>query len=187
MTDDRPLAERFRAVAGAFTERVDGVPPERWDDPAPCQGWVARDVVRHMVEWMPAFLESAGGPPLVVSADVDSDPAAAWAQLRDGLQAMLDDPATASSELSHPRAGTHRFDEGIDTFFTGDVFMHTWDLARATGQPEQLDEAMAAEVLAGMEPLDEMLRQSGQYGPKVEPPPGADATTRLMAFIGRPV
>ena len=38
-----------------------------------------------------------------------------------------------------------------------------------------------------MEPIDEMLRQSGQYGPKVEPPPGADATTRLMAFIGRPV
>ena len=60
-------------------------------------------------------------------------------------------------------------------FFTGDVFMHTWDLARATGQPEQLDEGMAAEMLAGMEPIDEMLRQSGQYGPKVEPPPGADA------------
>ena len=100
---------------------------------------------------------------------------------------MLDDPAVAGSELSHPQAGTHRFDAGIDMFFTGDVFMHTWDLARATGQPEQLDEAMAAEMLAGMEPIDEMLRQSGHYGPKVEPPPGADATTRLMAFIGRPV
>jgi len=100
---------------------------------------------------------------------------------------MLDDPAVASSELSHPQAGTHRFDAGIDMFFTGDVFMHTWDLARATGQPEQLDEAMAAEMLAGMEPIDDMLRQSGQYGPKVEPPPDADATTRLMAFIGRPV
>jgi uncharacterized protein (TIGR03086 family) len=140
-----------------------------------------------MVEWMPAFLESAGGPALVVTADVDEDPAGAWAQLRDGLQSMLDDPAIASSELSHPMAGTHRFDAGIDQFFTGDVFMHTWDLARATGQPEQLDEAMAAEMLAGMEPLDEVLRQSGHYGTKVEPPPGADATTRLMAFIGRPV
>jgi uncharacterized protein (TIGR03086 family) len=136
---------------------------------------------------MPAFLEGAGGPPLVVTASVDDDPAAAWAQLRDGLQSMLDDPAVASSELAHPRAGTHRFDAGIDMFFTGDVLMHTWDLARATGQPEQLDEAMAAEVLAGMEPIDEVLRQSGQYGPKVEAPPGADFTTRLMAFIGRPV
>jgi uncharacterized protein (TIGR03086 family) len=180
-------AARFRTVAAAFTERVGGVPPGRWDDPAPCEGWVARDVVRHMVEWMPAFLESAGGPALTVRTSVDDDPAGAWAELRDGLQAMLDDPAISSSELSHPRAGAHRFDAGVDTFFTGDVFLHTWDLARATGQPEQLDEAMAAEVLAGMEPLDEVLRESGQYGPKVEPPPGADATTRLMAFIGRPV
>jgi len=180
-------AERFRMVAAGFTERVDGVQEGRWDSPAPCEGWVARDVVRHLVEWMPAFLESAGGPALVISAEVDSDPAAAWAQLRDGLQGMLDDPATASSELAHPYAGTHRFDAGIDRFFTNDVFMHTWDLARATGQPEQLDEAMAAEMLAGIEPMDEVLRQSGQYGPKVEPPPGADATTRLMAFVGRPV
>ncbi|MFL6205036.1 MAG: TIGR03086 family metal-binding protein [Acidimicrobiales bacterium] len=180
-------AERFREVSAAFTRRVDGVSAGRWDDPAPCEGWVARDVVRHMVEWMPAFLEAAGGPPLAVTADVDVDPAGAWVALRDGLQGMLDDPAVASSELAHPYAGTHRFDAGIDTFFTNDVFMHTWDLARATGQPEQLDEAMAAEMLAGMEPIDGVLRQSGHYGPKVEPPPGADATTRLMAFVGRPV
>ena len=147
---------------------------------------MARDVVRHMVEWMPAFLESAGGPALVVTADVDADPAAAWASCGTGSRRCSTTRSIAGSELSHPQAGTHRFDAGIDMFFTGDVFMHTWDLARATGQPEQLDEAMAAEMLAGMEPMDQMLRQSGQYGPKVEPPPGADATTRLMAFIGRP-
>ena len=174
-------------VAAAFTARVQGVGEGRWDDPAPCEGWVARDVVRHLVEWMPAFLESAGGPPLAVTADVDVDPASAWAQLRDGLQGMLDDPVVAASELAHPQAGTHPFGAGIDMFFTNDVFMHTWDLARATGQPEQLDEARAEEMLVGMEPMDAMLRQSGHYGPKVEPPPGADATTRLMAFIGRPV
>ena len=180
-------AERFRTVAAAFTERVDGVGPDGWDAPTPCEGWRARDVVRHLVEWMPAFLEASGGPSLTVRSDVDTDPGAAWRELRDGLQALLDDPAVAGSELSHPRAGTHRFDAGIDTFFTGDVFMHTWDLARATGQPEQLDEVVAAEMLAGMEPIDERLRQSGHYGPKVEPPPGADATTRLMAFVGRAV
>jgi uncharacterized protein (TIGR03086 family) len=180
-------AERFRAVAAAFTDRVDGVPSGGWDLPAPCDGWVARDVVRHMVEWMPAFLASAGAPALLVTADVDTDPAAAWAELRDGIQARLDDPATAASALAHPQAGTHRFDAGIDMFFTNDVFMHTWDLARATGQPEQLDEAMAAEMLAGMEPMDEVLRSSGHYGPRVEPPSGADATTRLMAFVGRRV
>jgi hypothetical protein len=36
-----------------------------------------------------------------------------------------------------------------------------------------------------MEPLDELLRQSGQYGPKVEVPADADVQSRMLAFIGR--
>ena len=42
--------------------------------------------------------------------------------------------------------------------------MHRWDLARATGLDERLDPAICAEMLAGMEPLDDVLRSSGQYG-----------------------
>ena len=63
--------------------------------------------------------------------------------------------------------------------------MHTWDLARATGQDETLDAAKCAVLLAGMEPIDEVLRQSGQYGPKVEVPADSDVQTRMLAFIGR--
>ena len=33
--------------------------------------------------------------------------------------------------------------------------------------------------------MDEVLRQSGHFGPKVEVPDDADPTTRLMGFIGR--
>ena len=40
-------------------------------------------------------------------------------------------------------------------------------------------------MLAGMEPLDEVLRASGQYGPKVEVPADADVQTKLIGFIGR--
>ena len=72
-----------------------------------------------------------------------------------------------------------------DMIYTGDVFMHRWDLARATGQDETLDPEKAAVMLEGMLPMDEMLRQSGQYGPRVEVPDDADPTTRLMAFVGR--
>jgi hypothetical protein len=63
--------------------------------------------------------------------------------------------------------------------------MHTWDLARATGQDDHLDEAKCAQLLDGMLPMDEMLRGSGQYGPRVDVPADADVQTRLMAFIGR--
>jgi hypothetical protein len=40
-------------------------------------------------------------------------------------------------------------------------------------------------MLAGMEPLDELLRQSGQYGPKVAVPDDADVQSRMLGFIGR--
>jgi uncharacterized protein (TIGR03086 family) len=73
----------------------------------------------------------------------------------------------------------------VDRFYTSDVFMHTWDLARATGQDERLDEQTCAYMLAGMEPIDELLRRSGQYGPRVAVPDDADVQTRLLAFIGR--
>jgi len=179
-------ADQFRVAAQGFTERVDGVPPDRWGSPAPCPDWVARDVVGHLVQWIPTFLALDGVPPIEVTAEVADDPAAAWGELRDQLQAMLDDEALAGSEVTHPQAGTHRLEDAITQFVTADVFMHTWDLARATGQPEQLDEATAEAMLSGMLPADEMIR--GEHcGPKVEPPPGADATTRLMAFVGRQV
>jgi hypothetical protein len=54
-------AEEHRSIAGAFTDRVRGVRDDAWDAPAPVEGWCARDVVRHLVEWFPAFLKSGSG------------------------------------------------------------------------------------------------------------------------------
>ena len=67
----------------------------------------------------------------------------------------------------------------MSQFFTGDVFMHTWDLARATGQDDTLDPERCAEMLAGMEPIEDVMRGSGQYGARVDVPPDADVQTRL--------
>jgi len=178
------IADRYRKIAGRFTERADEVPADGWDKPAPCEGWVARDVVRHMVEWMPGFfsgtldLASPGTP------SVDEDPAAAWRALTDAIQAALDDPAVAAIECE-TQAGRHRVDDAIAMFFMGDVLVHTWDLARATGQDERLDPDFCAQMLAGMEPIAEMIYSSGQYGPPVPVPADADAQTRLLGFIGR--
>jgi hypothetical protein len=37
----------------------------------------------------------------------------------------------------------------------------------------------------GMQPMDEVLRASGQFGPRVPVPDDADAQTKLLGFIGR--
>jgi len=178
-------AEEHRRIAGGFTDRVLGVDEDAWDNPAPPQGWVARDVVRHLVEWFPSFLEQGAGVRLPSGPSVDEDPGAAWQVHSDAVQALLDDPATADMMLSNPHIGEVPLDLAVDRFYTSDIFMHTWDLARATGQDEKLDSAKCAELLAGMEPMDEVLRASGQYGARVEVPADADVQTQMLGFIGR--
>ncbi len=178
-------ADEHRQVAAAFTDLVRSADPERWDDPAPVDGWTARDVVGHLVEWLPALLEGSAGITLPTGPPVSEDPVAAWQVHVDVVQELLDDPATADKVASNPNFGDVPVDRAIAQFYTGDVFMHTWDLAKATGQPVQLDEARCAAMLAGMEPIDEMLRRSGQYGPKVDVGSDADIQSRLMGFIGR--
>ena len=72
-----------------------------------------------------------------------------------------------------------------DMIYTADVFMHTWDLARATGQDDRLDPGFSAALVDGMEQMEEAIRSSGQYGARVSVPADADAQTRLLGFIGR--
>lgn len=177
-------SERYRAVAAEFTVRARQVPPDAWDNPAPCEGWVARDVVRHLVEWMPSlFLDNWGiaRPP---GPSVDDDPAGAWEAVSDTLQAALDDSEVAGTEREIT-PGTFTFEDAVNNFGTSDVLVHTWDLARSTGLDETLLAHEVHDLLLGMEPMDEVLRQSGHFGPRVQVPDDADEQTKLIAFTGR--
>ena len=176
-------AEEHRAIAGTFTERVRGV--RDWDAPTPVADWRARDVVRHLVERFPAFLADGSDLRLPAGPSVDDDPVAAWEQHAAAVQAVLDDPANGDVTFAHPRLPQLPLPQAIAQFYTGDVFLHTWDLARATGQDDRLDAERCAVMFEGMQPLDEMLRQSGQYGPRVPVPDDADWQDRLIGFIGR--
>ena len=179
-----PAADH-REVAGAFTKTVEGTTADAWDAPAPVEGWVARDVVRHLIDWLPAFLHGSTGIVLPAGPSVDDDPVGAWRTHTDAVQGLLDDPVAAEREHDFPHIGRMQLAQAIAMIYTPDVFMHRWDLARATGQDETLDAQRCAAMLEGMLPMDEVLRQSGQYGPRVEVPDDADAQTKLLAFIGR--
>jgi uncharacterized protein (TIGR03086 family) len=178
------ISERYRKVAGQFTQRVGAVPDDAWANPAPCEGWAARDVVGHLVEWLPAFFFGTWGIDVPPIPSVDEDPVGAWAVVDGAIQAALDDPDTARRQRDTPM-GRASLEQTIDRICTWDVLVHTWDLARATGLDESLDPDEVHRFVEGMEPLDELLRQSGQYGARVSVPDDADEQTRLIAFVGR--
>jgi uncharacterized protein (TIGR03086 family) len=178
------ISDRYRKIAGQFTQTVESVPAGAWDNPAPCEGWVARDVVRHMVEWMPGFFQGRADLEFPAAPSVDDDPAAAWRALSDTLQAALDDPEVAARQVEMPM-GTFRVDDAIAMICIGDILVHTWDVARATGLDESLDATEVHRMYDGIESMDEAMRNSGHYGPRVMVPDDADEQTKLIAFTGR--
>jgi uncharacterized protein (TIGR03086 family) len=182
------IAERYRNVAAQFTQRVQAVPDDAWESPAPCEGWVARDVVGHLVEWLPGMFFGTWeltAPPV---ASVDDDPLAAWTVVDATIQAALDDPAQAGTVRATPM-GPMTFEDAVAMICTPDVLVHTWDLARAAGLDEALDADEVHRQVAGVEAIDpaidEAMRSSGHYGPRVPVAADADEQTRLLAFMGR--
>ncbi|WP_322938532.1 TIGR03086 family metal-binding protein [Nocardioides bizhenqiangii] len=178
-------AEGHRTIAGTFTQRVRGVAGDAWDAQSPVQEWQARDVVRHLVEWFPHFLAGGSDIKLEPGPSVDDDPIGAWEQHAAAVQAVLDDPANSTTTFAHPHLPEMPLPQAVSRFYTNDVFMHTWDLARATGQDDRLDVDRCRELYEGMVPMEEVLRQSGQYGARVPVPDDADWQTKLLGFIGR--
>ena len=177
------VADRYRRLARSFTDRVEAVPLDRWENPSPCAGWTAKDVVRHMVETSELFLGMVGLE-IPAGPSVEEDPVGAWASACETMQAALDDPERAS--LSYDgRFGRTTLEQGDGRFVCADLVVHTWDLARATGLDETLDRDEVRGMLAGMADVDDAMRASGHFGPRVEVPDDADDQTKLIAFTGR--
>jgi len=167
--------------AARFTELVESASTGDWARPSPIAEWTALGIVKHLVEWPREFLKGAGID--LPALDVEDDPAAAWTQHVADIQAIVDDPA--GRVLSNPHTGNKPVDEAIDQFYTADLWMHSWDLARALGRKLDLGQERCAAALAAMEPIEQTLRDSGQFGSAVAVAPDASAQDKLIAFIGR--
>ena len=177
------VAERYARIADGFTARLTGVPPGSWTGASPCEGWTAHDVAKHVVDTHRRILTRlSGGDP--TPPDSDEDLAAAWAVESDAVRAALADPVRAATQVQG-LGGTQQFEELVAGVLCADTLLHTWDLARATGQDDRLDPGAVEAATTFLTPNDEMLRSPGGFGPKIEPSADADAQTRLLCFVGR--
>jgi uncharacterized protein (TIGR03086 family) len=177
-------AARFRTLARAFSHTIDAVPAEAWANPSPCEGWSAREVVRHVVTTEADFLRQHD---LAVPAvDEHTDPVQAWPVVRDAVQAALDDDQVAGRTYDG-WFGPTTIAATIDTFYGMDLVIHRWDLARAAGLADH--ETIPADeidrIRADAAGFGEGLRMPGVCGPEVPVPAGASAQDRLLGFLGR--
>jgi uncharacterized protein (TIGR03086 family) len=179
-------ADRYRTVAAGFTERVEAVQADQWDNQSPCDEWKARDVVAHVVDTQGLFLGMIGRemPP---GPTVDDDPVAAWNHARDTTQHALDTPEIAQTEFESPVFGKSTYEQSLARIGVADVLTHTWDLARAVGADEQLDPTEVSRAHEGLKKMGDALRSPKVFGPEVPVSDNADEQTKYLAFTGREV
>jgi len=175
--------ERYAQVAGGFDARVQAAPDESWKAEAPCEGWKARDVVSHVVDNHRRLISGAKGGENIPMG-LQDDPKQAWSEVFGEMKALTGDSKAMETVVDGP-VGPMPLGQVLDNFVSMDVLIHTWDLARAVGGDEKLDPESVQRVHEAMTPMDSMIRQPGIFGPKLEPPAGADAQTSLLYFLGR--
>lgn len=182
------LLELFQRAQALFTDRVDAVDPDQWEDEA-LPGWTIADLVAHLVSehlWAPPLLAGEAHDEVHVPDDtatlLGDDPFTGWETAADGSLAAFaeDDAMTRTVHLQRgPTPATQYVLE-----MTSDLTVHSWDLARATGADPQLDDDLVAAALV----LAEQLPDDGVPGffdPPLIVPPGASPQTRLLARFGR--
>lgn len=175
--------DRFELAAAGFDQRVRAVPAGKWDAQSPCEEWKARDVVGHVVRNYRSMAAQATGDEFQAMG-ADEDPAQAWTDAYSQMQALVRNPETVTMTVNGP-TGPAPLGEIVGTVVALDTHIHTWDLARAVGGDERLDPNVVRFAQGVLTPMDQMIRQPGVFGPKLEPPAGADEQTQLLYFLGR--
>jgi len=175
--------DRYTRVAAEFDQRVQAVPADKWDAPSPCAEWKARDIVAHVSRNYRSMAAAATGSEAAEPA-ADEDPVAAWTDAYQRMMTLAADPDMLSKPVNGP-TGPVPLEQALGTLMSMDTNVHTWDLARAVGGDERLDPDVVELTWEMLQPMDEMIRIPGVFGPKLDPPAGADAQTRLLYFLGR--
>ena len=177
------VQDSYRLVSSGFGAAVRAVTPDQWGAQSPCEQWTARDVVAHVVENHRGVIASVrGGESEPLGAD--EDPRQAWESASRAIGEITGDPEAVAKEIDGP-TGKMPAGQIIGQFVTMDVLVHTWDLARTIGADEHLDEDSVRRAYEALKPMDAMIRQPNVFGPKLEPPMGADLQTEFLYFLGR--
>jgi uncharacterized protein (TIGR03086 family) len=178
--------------ACASTDRiVEGVTPEHYDLATPCAAWDTWALLNHVLGTLalgagllgdtePTVNMVPGGLP-----DIDmvgGDPVKAY---RVGVDGLLAAAGADALTRSHATPLGDMPGSVLGGFTTLDIAVHGWDLAKASGQQADLGDDLADEVLAFAQQTITDTTRAPRIGPEVAAAPGASATDRLVAFLGR--
>ena len=174
-------AEAARVVTGAASTPL--------DSPTPCTDWDLRTLLNHTILWTAysaerrAYGESAAED--LMSKDFTAEPDYAQkyrAQLDKAVQAWSD-PQAWNRELTVMGNATPAADVGAMLIM--ETVLHSWDIAKATGQDYHADAKLAEALLTTVQKQADMFRQYQGFAAIVPVPDDASALDRALSLAGR--
>ena len=182
------LLELFQRAQASFTDRVDAIEPDQWEDEA-LPDWTVADLVAHMVTEMLWVAPLVAGEPYAEGRFPDAttdllgdDPLTGWESAADAaLSAFAEDDALVRTV--HLERGPTPATQYILELIS-DLTVHSWDLARATdGDTELTGELVTAALLIGEAIPEDGV--PGLYDPPLDVSATASPQQRLLARFGR--
>jgi uncharacterized protein (TIGR03086 family) len=171
------LLDLYDRASSWATEKVSGA-ADKLDAETPCDDWDVRTLLDHILETQRYFLGSARGedaspPSPTPPATLSDDPVADFEAVRRDMLDAYAEPRTI--EKTGPALGVA----------FSDLLVHTWDLARATGQDATMPDGLAAAAYEMVHGKFTDEQRKGVFKPEV--PIGDDASPqdRLLAYTGR--
>ncbi|BEL05025.1 TIGR03086 family metal-binding protein [Actinoplanes sichuanensis] len=178
------ISDLLRRVVPTVSGLVAGVRDEQLGSVTPCARFQVRDLLNHLFQVVGNFRLVAARREVDWSVTAD-------ALVGDWRQAFPVDAGTTIVAWSDPAVldgvspGMGLPQRTLGLMLVVDLVVHGWDLASATGQPYQVDEALLAATAEFLETMGDMGRQMGAFGPAVQVGPEVGRFGRLLAATGR--
>ncbi|MFJ5809201.1 TIGR03086 family metal-binding protein [Streptomyces sp. NBC_01426] len=166
------------------------VRPDQYDAPTPCEDFDVRRLSSHLVAVLRRIaVIGRGEDPFSVPSFADELSDGAWARAWESAAReaadVWADPAILGRELRLP-VGRLPGAAGA-LMYSHELTVHTWDLARATGQRPVWDESLVERALALVRRVLPAEARGGPipFGPVTDVDADAPAIDRLVAWAGR--
>jgi len=182
------LVDLYRRSLAGFTDRVRAVAPDQWSAPTPCADWDVHALVNHITNedrWTGPMFAGATIGEVGDRFDGDllgDDPVGSAAEAAAEAEAAVAEPG-ALDRIVHLSFGDTPAEEYVRQLLA-DHLIHGWDLAAATGGDTRLDPDVLSAVAEWFADREDLYRESGAIGPRVDTD-SDDPQDRLLAAFGR--
>lgn len=179
----RRAHEHFQRAVGAVT-------PQHLDRPTSCAEWDVAALLRHVIGGDLAYVELLHGADVGTFRDVldglvldVADLSGQSLSSAERALAAFGEPGALQRTVHHPMGELPATD--LARMRAVEWAVHGWDLARAVGADDRLDDELAAALYEQMAPRAAILPTTGYFRAGAGVPADAPAQSRLLDLLGR--